>query len=87
MCVLRSTGVAVSFFTGLAATVSAGPTVALGAETVQSDTKVKKSKKMKVLETPDLGIKYIELIKGTGPFPAAGDFVIMSYTGMSASVV
>jgi FKBP-type peptidyl-prolyl cis-trans isomerase len=44
-----------------------------------ADTPVKKSKKPKVLET-DLGIKYIELIKGTGAYPNPGDFVVISYT-------
>ena len=42
-------------------------------------TQPKKSKKPKVLET-DLGIKYIELIKGSGPYPNPGDFVIITYT-------
>ena len=40
----------------------------------------KKAKKVKVLETPDLGIKYIELVKGAGPYPSPGDFVVISYT-------
>jgi FKBP-type peptidyl-prolyl cis-trans isomerase len=40
----------------------------------------KKVKKPKVLETPDLGIKYIELTKGSGPYPSPGDFVVISYT-------
>lgn len=40
----------------------------------------KKAKKPKVLETPDLGIKYIEVAKGTGPYPNPGDFVVISYT-------
>lgn len=45
-----------------------------------SETQPKKTKKPKVLETPDLGIKYIEITKGSGPFPNPGDFVIISYT-------
>lgn len=40
----------------------------------------KKSKKVKVLET-DLGIKYIELKKGTGAYPNVGDYVVISYIG------
>ena len=44
-----------------------------------ADTPVKKAKKPKVLET-DLGIKYIELIKGSGPYPNTGDFVVINYT-------
>eukprot|EP01031_Cornospumella_fuschlensis_P029493 gene29493-35598_t len=40
----------------------------------------KKKKKPKVLET-DLGIKYIEVKKGSGPFPQPGDFVVINYTG------
>ena len=50
------------------------PTLVLAAE-----EKKKKVKKPKVLETPS-GIKYIELKKGSGPFPNNGDFIIMSYT-------
>lgn len=44
-----------------------------------ADVPVKKTKKPKVLET-ELGIKYIELIKGSGVYPADGDFVVISYT-------
>jgi FKBP-type peptidyl-prolyl cis-trans isomerase len=40
----------------------------------------KKKKKPKVLET-ELGIKYIELKKGSGPYPQPGDFVVISYSG------
>lgn len=73
--VLRSTRIAVGVF-------SASQTAALATVTAQSDTKAKKTKKPRVLETPDMGIKYIELIKGSGPFPVPGDFVVISYTGM-----
>ena len=45
-----------------------------------ADEKVKKVKKPKVLETPDLGIKYIELQKGSGPYPSTGDFIVINYT-------
>lgn len=40
----------------------------------------KKTKKPKVLET-DLGIKYIVLKQGEGPYPNPGDFVVVGYTG------
>ena len=40
----------------------------------------KRTKKPKVLVT-DLGIKYIELKKGTGPYPQPGDFLAISYSG------
>eukprot|EP01038_Epipyxis_sp_PR26KG_P005929 gene5929-8176_t len=40
----------------------------------------KKQKKPKTLET-DLGIKYIEVKKGTGPYPNVGDFVIIDFIG------
>ena len=39
----------------------------------------KKVKKPKVLET-DLGIKYIEVKKGSGPYPIAGDLVVINYS-------
>ena len=45
-----------------------------------ADTATAKKKKYKVLET-DNGIKYIELKKGSGPFPNPGDFVVISYSG------
>lgn len=42
------------------------------------ETKPKKTKKPKVLET-ELGIKYIDLKKGSGPFPQTGDYVVIEY--------
>ena len=39
----------------------------------------KKVKKPKVLET-DLGIKYIEVKKGSGPYPIDGDLVVINYS-------
>lgn len=44
------------------------------------DVKPKKAKKPKVLET-ELGIKYVELKKGSGPFPSTGDFIVLDYIG------
>lgn len=44
------------------------------------DVKPKKVKKPKVLET-ELGIKYVELKKGSGPFPSTGDFIVLDYIG------
>ena len=49
-------------------------------QALAADEKVKKVKKPKVLETPDLGIKYIELQKGSGPYPSTGDFIVINYT-------
>lgn len=46
---------------------------------VFADEAVKKQKKAKVLET-ELGIKYIELKKGSGPYPTPGDFVVINYS-------
>ena len=47
---------------------------------VSDQVKVKKAVKTapKVLET-ELGIKYIELKKGSGAFPTPNDFVIINY--------
>ena len=46
-----------------------------------SEQQQKKPKKVKVLETPDIGIKYIEVKKGSGSYPNPGDFVVINYTG------
>ncbi len=43
------------------------------------DKPKKKVKKPKVYETPS-GIKYLELKKGSGPYPNKGDFCVISYT-------
>lgn len=51
----------------------------LAPEIAMAADKVKKSKKPKVLET-ELGIKYIELQKGSGAYPNDGDYVIIDYT-------
>lgn len=47
---------------------------------VSDQVKVKKAVKTvpKVLET-ELGIKYIELKKGSGAFPTPNDYVIINY--------
>jgi FKBP-type peptidyl-prolyl cis-trans isomerase len=47
---------------------------------VSDQVKVKKAAKAvpKVLET-ELGIKYIELKKGSGAFPTPNDYVIINY--------
>ena len=47
---------------------------------VSDQVKVKKTAKTapKVLET-ELGIKYIELKKGSGAFPTPNDYVIINY--------
>lgn len=44
-----------------------------------AEEKAKKKKKPKVLET-DLGIPYIEIQKGSGPYPNTGDYIVMDYT-------
>lgn len=44
-----------------------------------STEKVKKVKKPKVQET-ELGIKYIETVKGDGVYPNLGDFVVINYS-------
>lgn len=58
--------------------------LALSSLPARADTEAatKKTKKPKVLETPDLGIKYIEVTKGSGPYPNPGDFVVISYTAL-----
>jgi len=38
-----------------------------------------KKKKVKVLET-DLGIKYIDVKKGSGAYPQTGDYVVINYS-------
>lgn len=56
--------------------------LSLGLGNVKSaiaDDTPKKQKKPKVLET-DLGIKYIDLVKGTGPYINDGDFVVINYS-------
>jgi len=54
-------------------------TTLMGSMQVLADEPKKKSKKPKVKET-DLGINYIELKKGSGPYPGQGDFVVVDYT-------
>jgi hypothetical protein len=41
-----------------------------------------KKKKVKVLETSNYGIKYIDVKKGQGAFPNIGDFVVIDYIGI-----
>lgn len=51
----------------------------------EDDSVVKKrTKKPKVLET-ELGIKYIELKKGSGPYPSPGDYLVITYSGFLAN--
>ena len=52
--------------------------VATGAVSDQVKTKKTAKSAPKVLET-ELGIKYIELKKGSGAFPTANDYVIINY--------
>eukprot|EP01040_Poterioochromonas_malhamensis_P022344 gene22344-27170_t len=52
--------------------------IAASVTAVQAEEAKKKVKKPKVLET-DLGIKYIELKKGSGAFPVDGDYVVIAY--------
>jgi len=56
------------------------PQIASADSDASTSTPTKKTKKPKVLETPDLGIKYIEVTKGSGPYPNPGDFVVITYT-------
>jgi len=49
-------------------------------DVLADDVKPKKVKKPKVLET-ELGIKYVELKKGSGSYPSTGDFIVLDYIG------
>lgn len=60
------------------ASVVVSSALALGGIAVAEDKP--KAKKPKVLETEN-GVKYIEVKKGSGPYPNEGDFVIINYTG------
>jgi len=59
--------------------VTVGAVSMAGLPLVAYADEVKKVKKPKVLET-ELGIKYLELKKGSGPYPNPGDFVIITYS-------
>ena len=52
--------------------------IAASGDLVRADETKVKVKKPKIKET-ELGIKYIEVKKGSGAYPAPGDFVVVNY--------
>lgn len=56
-----------------------GSVVAMASKANAAETKPKKAKKPKILET-DEGIKYLVVKKGSGPYPNPGDFVVINYS-------
>ena len=68
------------FFKNVIVTATASSLALVTSSAVIAEEPVKKAKKPKVYET-DSGIKYIELKKGSGAYPAEGDYVVINYTG------